>query len=325
LYVDLDGTLLGRGASLMHDGEGRVSLQGMRAIEACLRAGVEIVLMSGRRQLQVAEDARLLGQSAYIFEAGACVVLGAGQLGPASGQSGPTSSRPSPTSSPAGQASGQSGRADGGGMSVKVGAPAGGEEHWLTGDLQPGKLTIAQQIEQSGAPAMLLERYAGRLEYHEPWHLDREVSHLFRGLVDASEVDLLLEEQGHGHLRLVDNGVVNRRSEALAGLPHVRGYHLVPVGASKAAAVAFHRRVRGYAREETFAVGDSREDLACAEHVGTFWLVANAVQRDPSIGEAIAALGNVRVAEAGHGEGVYEAVVSTLVSRSGPGDDRASP
>jgi hydroxymethylpyrimidine pyrophosphatase-like HAD family hydrolase len=285
LYVDLDGTLLGRGASLVHDGEGNVSLQGMRAIQACLRADVEIVLMSGRRRTQVAEDARLLGQSAYIFEAGACVVLGAGLIGTAGGSTATT--RPS-------------------------GVPAGGEEHWLTGELLPGELTIAQQIERSGAPALLLERYAGRLEYHEPWHTDREVSHLFRGLVDAVEVDLLLQEHGHDHLRLVDNGVVNRRSPALADLPHVRGYHLVPAGASKAAAVAFHRRVRGYAREQTFAVGDSREDLACAEHVGTFWLVANAVQRDPSIRKAIVAFDNVRVAEAGHGAGVYEAVVSTL-------------
>lgn len=272
LYLDLDGTLLGRGASLVHDGEGNVSTRGLRAIEACLRADVEIVLMSGRRQLQVAEDARLLGQSAYIFEAGACVVLG--------------------------------------------GDPRlGGEEHWLTGELVPGELTIAQQIERSGAPALLLEHYEGRLEYHEPWHSNREVSHLFRGLVDAFEADELLAAHGHGQLRLVDNGVVQRRSPALAGLPHVRGYHLVPAAASKAGAVAFHMRVRGYAREEAFAVGDSREDLACAEHVGVFWLVGNAVERDPSIREAVAAYDNVRIAESGHGAGVYEAVVSTLVTR----------
>jgi hydroxymethylpyrimidine pyrophosphatase-like HAD family hydrolase len=322
LYLDLDGTLLGRGASLLHDGEGHVSLDGVRALQACLRAEVEIVLMSGRRRIQVAEDARLLGQSAYIFEAGACVVLGAGQLAPARTEMGGRtdgtvggSTRATtdvrtgrPTGATAGPQAGASTAA------VRVGAPAGGEEHWLTGDLKPGELTIAQQIERGGAPALLLERYEGRLEYHEPWHVDREVSHLFRGLVDASEVDALLAEEGHGHLRLVDNGVVNRRSPALAGLAHVRGYHLVPAGASKAGAVAFHRQVRGYAREETFAVGDSREDLACAEHVGSFWLVANAVERDPSIREAIAPHGNVRIAEAGHGAGVYEAVVSTLVT-----------
>jgi phosphoglycolate phosphatase len=267
LYLDLDGTLLGRGASLLHDGEGQVSIDGVRAVQACLRADVEVVLMSGRRRLQVAEDARLLGQSAYIYEAGACVVMD-------------------------------------------------GEDYWLTGELLPGELTIAQQIERSGAPALLLERYAGRLEYHEPWHTEREVSHLFRGLVDAFEVDRLLAEHGHGDLRLVDNGVVNRRSPALAALPHVRGYHLVPAAASKAGAVAFHRRARGYEREQTFAVGDSREDLACAEHVAVFWLVANAVQRDPSLRETITGRENVRVAEAGHGAGVYEAVVQTLMGES---------
>jgi hydroxymethylpyrimidine pyrophosphatase-like HAD family hydrolase len=263
-YVDLDGTLLGRGASLLHDGEGSVSIEGVRAVQSCLRGGVELVLMSGRRRAQVAEPARLLGQSSYIFEAGACVVLE-------------------------------------------------GEEHWLTGELLPGELTIAEQIDRSGAPKLLLERYAGRLEYHEPWHLDREVSHLFRGLVDAFEVDRMLAEEGHGGLRLIDNGVVNRRSPALAGLPHVRCYHLVPAAASKAGGVAFHRRARGYAREETIGIGDSREDLACAGDVDVFWLVANAIERDPTMREALAAHPNARVTDAGHGAGVYEAIVQTLV------------
>src|SRR5437764_5838695 len=186
VYIDLDGTLLGRGASLMHDGEGAVSIAAPHAVQACLRAGVEIVLMSGRRRTQVFEDARLLGGSAYIFEAGSCLVIDS-------------------------------------------------EEHWLTGEWLPGEVSIAEQIELAGAPALLLETYAGRLEYHEPWHVDREVSHLFRGFVDAIEADELLAASGHGGLRLVDNGVVNRRSPDLAALPHVRGYHLVPQGASKAA------------------------------------------------------------------------------------------
>jgi phosphoglycolate phosphatase len=264
LYLDLDSTLLGRGASMLHDGEGNVTIDGVRAVQACLRAGVEVVLMSGRRRAQVVEDARLLGQSSCIYEAGACVVLD-------------------------------------------------GEEHWLTGDLLPGELTIAEQIERSGAPALLLEHYGGRLEYHEPWHLEREVSHLFRGLVDAGDVDRLLAEHGHSDLRLVDNGVVRRRSPALGDLPHVRGYHLVPSGASKAAAVSLHRRARGYERGQTFAVGDSREDLACSTEVAVFWLVANALGRDPSMQEDLAGLENVRVSVAGYGPGVYEAVVSTLM------------
>ena len=79
--------------------------------------------------------------------------------------------------------------------------------------------------------------------------------------------------------------------------------------------MAFHSQARGYALDQTFGVGDSREDLACAEHVREFWLVANAVRRDPSLLAEVARHENVRIAEAGHGAGVYEAVVSTLLER----------
>jgi hypothetical protein len=265
-YLDLDGTLLGRGASLLHDGEGAVSLLGARAIEALLRAGVEIVLMSGRRRAQVAEDARLFAQTSFIYEAGCVLVLD-------------------------------------------------GEDHWLTAPLAPGEQSVYEQIASSGAPALLLDRYAGRLEYHEPWAVGREISHLFRGLVDAAEADEVLRGAGHETLRLVDNGVIRRRSQELSNLPQLRGYHLIPAGASKASAVGRHMRARGLRREATFAVGDSREDLAVAEHVGTFWAVANAVDNDPTLREAFAAFGNVRVAEAAHGGGVYEAVITTLAER----------
>lgn len=268
-YIDLDGTLLGRGASLFHDGDGVPSMAGARAIEACLRAEVEIVIVSGRRAAQVHEDARLLGQPAFIFEAGA-------------------------------------------GMRID------GDLYWNTGELVPRDgLTIHDQISASGAPELLLERYAGQLEYHDPWHLDREVSHLFRGLVDAFEADALLREHGHANLRLIDNGGVHRRSPALADLPQVRAYHLVPALASKTGAVARHMRMRGYAPAETIGVGDSREDLQLHAAVGTFWLVANAVEKDPTLREAIAGAANVRIAEAAHGAGVYEAVIASLALARG--------
>lgn len=268
LYVDLDGTLLGSRASLVHDGEGRPSLLGVRAIEACLRADVEVVLMSGRRAAQVAEDARLLGQRSYIYEAGAAVVFD-------------------------------------------------GEEHWL-GALRPGdELSVYEQIAATGAPELLLERYPGRLEYHEPWHENREVSHLFRGNIDANEAEDFLRSRGIEQLRIVDNGVVLRRSPALAALDHVRAYHLLPQGSSKERAVAWHMRARGYARSQAMGVGDSREDLAISAHVETFWLVANAVEHDPSMRGQIAGMDNVRVAEQGHGAGVYEAVVTTLAADGG--------
>jgi hydroxymethylpyrimidine pyrophosphatase-like HAD family hydrolase len=261
VYVDLDGTLLGRDGSLLHDGDGAFSLLGVRALEACARAGAEVVLFSGRRRANVEGPARLLGHRAFIYEAGAGLVVD-------------------------------------------------GELEYLTGGLVPvdGR-SIHDQITESGAPALLLERYSGRLEYHDPWHLGRDISHLFRGEVDAFEADALLAEHGHGNLRLVDNGGIQPRSMGIA-VERPRAYHLVPREASKARAVARHQQARGYPSEACIAIGDSREDLGAAETVATFWLVANGLTRDPSIAQALTP--NSRVCEEGFGAGVYEAVITAL-------------
>ncbi len=246
VYTDLDGTLLGKGASLFRTAEGDFTLLAARALEACHRAGVEVVIKSGRRRAQVMEDARLIGQTSYIFEVGSGLVID-------------------------------------------------GELTFLTGDLQPREgLTVHAQIEQTGAPALLLERYAGRLELHSPWHVDREVSHLFRGSIDARDANQLLEAEGHGALRLVDNGEIEDGRHA---------FHLIPAVSSKAAAVAAHMRARGYERDECIGVGDSREDLDVAEVVGRFFLVANA---------DVADVPGVERTEAPMSEGFYEAVVRAI-------------
>ncbi len=189
-----------------------------------------------------------------------------------------------------------------------------GELHWLTGDFVPSAADgpIFDQLEATGAPAMLLEHFAGRLEYHTPWSAGREVSHLFRGSVDLDEAHAILTAAGLGSLRLVDNGVIRAHADQLPGLEIVHAYHLVPATASKADAAACHRRARGYASEDCIAVGDSREDMGAAAAVGTFWLVANALERDPTLAADIAGRTNVRIAQEGYGAGVYEAVVTTL-------------
>jgi hypothetical protein len=193
-----------------------------------------------------------------------------------------------------------------------------GESEWLTDGLVPREgATIRDQIEATGAARLLLEAFPGRLEFHTPWNDGRDVSLIFRGDVDADEADALLAGAGIGHLRFVDNGAIAPRSAALPGIAAPRAYHLLPRAASKGRAVARHMQVRGYAREECIAVGDSREDMGAADVVDTFWLVANAVARDPTIGPEAARLPNVRVAEAGHGAGVYEAVLTTLAQRRG--------
>src|SRR4051794_17666688 len=80
VYTDLDGTMLGRGASLLRDAEGNFSTLAIRALEACHRAGVEVVIKSGRRKAQVYEDARIIGQQAYIYEMGCGLVDGPEEL-----------------------------------------------------------------------------------------------------------------------------------------------------------------------------------------------------------------------------------------------------
>jgi hypothetical protein len=259
-YLDLDGTLVGRGGSLLHDGQGAFTMLGTRALEACARADVEVVPYSGRRQSTLLHTARLLGVASYIFEAGTGLVLD-------------------------------------------------GEVEWLAGGLEPrGDETIHDRIEASGAPALLLEHYAGRLQRYEPWRLGpREISMLFLGEgVSAAEADALLGEHGFGWLRLVENGVMH--GVAGGGL----AYQLIPRASSKSRGVARHMQARGYLPEECIAVGDSREDLGAAASVGTFWLVANAT---PQVRAAAAAQANVRFAEAGWGAGVYEAIITTLAER----------
>ena len=265
VYVDLDGTLLGRGSSLFRDAEGGFSLAQARGLEACHRAGVEVAIMSGRREPQVHECARLIGQTSYIYEAGCAFAID-------------------------------------------------GETTLMTGEMKPDESgTIYEQIEARGIPKLLFEHFEGRLEYHSPWHTGRILSHLFRGKVDVAVANELLGAEGHGDLRLLDNGAIAREMPAIDGPTHA--YHLVPKIVSKAGAVSAHARARGYDPADCIAVGDSVEDLEVAAAVGRFFVVANGPERDPGLRQALAAWDNSVVTEGRMGDGFYEAVVSTLVER----------
>jgi HAD superfamily hydrolase (TIGR01484 family) len=262
LYTDLDGTLLGRYGSLFRDSEGEFSMLQARTLEACHRAGVEVVIKSGRREASVLEDAKLIGSTSYICEVGCLVVID-------------------------------------------------GERTELVGDVDvdPGK-SLAETMVDRRIPDELFEHFAGRLEWHSPWHRQRELSLLFRGKVDTDEANRLLAERGHAGLRVIDNGAIFAPMEGIEGPAHA--YHLLPEAAGKAKAVAYHQRARGYAPEECIAIGDSVEDLAVADVVGRFFVPANGPERDPAVREAIGGRPNVTVTEGRMGEGVYEAVISTL-------------
>lgn len=262
VYTDLDGTLLGHGASLFTDHDGKFSMMQARALEACSRAAVEVVIMSGRRRVQVHEDARIIGQTSYIFEAGSAFEIDR-------------------------------------------------ELTIMTGDFElDPELNVVEQMSGRGVPELLFTTYPGKIEFHEPWHTGREMSHLFRGEVDPAEVNRMLRENGHGDLRLLDNGAIHRR---MPGIEVAHAYHLVPRAVSKAGAVAAHARARGYEIGETIAVGDSVEDLEVAPSVGQFFVVANGPERDPGVKAAISDYPNVTVTEGRSGNGFHEAVVTSLM------------
>ncbi len=190
VYTDLDGTLLGAGASLFRDGEGDFTLLPARALEACHRAGVEVVLKSGRRKAQVMEDARLIGQSSYIYEVGSGLVID-------------------------------------------------GEEHLLCGEFAPPDGPHAARADRgAGAPALLERELAAARAARAVARGPLRLAPLPRPGRRGGRRTTLLEREGHGGLRLVDNG------EAAEG-GHT--YHLIPAAASKAAAVELHMRARGYA------------------------------------------------------------------------------
>ena len=263
VYTDLDGTMLGKGASLLRDAEGNFSTLAIRALEACHRAGVEVVIQSGRRKAQVYEDARLIGQPSYIYEMGSGLV-------------------------------------------------DGDEEVFLTGSFQPGEESVHDHIERAGAPRLLMETFPNRIEPHVPWHTDRLFSHLLRGEVPLDEVAALFAEHDLD-VRLVDNGITERRSPELVA-DQVHTYHLIPAAAGKGRAVAMHMRRRGLRPDEVIGIGDARGDLEIADEVGRFYLVSNALDKDPELA-AGAGRPNVTVTEEPMIAGFYEAIVRTLAER----------
>ena len=70
-YIDLDGTLLGPGGSLLRGADGAFSDAGVRALALLEREAVPVVLVSGRSQIRLDTVARALGAAGTLAEMGA--------------------------------------------------------------------------------------------------------------------------------------------------------------------------------------------------------------------------------------------------------------
>jgi predicted mannosyl-3-phosphoglycerate phosphatase (HAD superfamily) len=264
IYTDLDNTLLGPGASLFLGPDQQYSLEPARALVALMRAGIDLVPVSGRNNAQLREVCRLIGLQNYIAELGCLLFYGQGR------------------------------------------------EVFVNHDFPiPPNRTLHQAITDTGAPALLLDRFRGRLEYHTPWSNQQECTHLFRGFIDANQANNLLAGEGFYDLRIVDNGRC-RAVGTLGALPEIHAYHLLPKDASKASAIRADQRERGFARQETIALGDSRADLEMADAVGSFFLVSDNFSAEPELAREIARCENAYVTSRKMGLGWAE-VASLLV------------
>ncbi len=238
LYTDLDGTLLAKGGCVLADSEGSPSWALAESIVSLNSAGLAVVPISGRGRLQLIELTRLLGWNDFIAEAGAIIVRG---LGTAAGAS----------------------------IIYNNGS-------WPS-DLLESRDTPYEAIERAGAYELLRETFPGLVEYHTPWHENREATHLLRGCLDIREAQALLDQLDPA-IGILDNGIVRNAGdlECNGELPHA--YHLVPRGVSKAQAIELDLAERGLTREQAAAIGDSVTDIEMADSVAVMALVDNAFE-----------------------------------------------
>lgn len=155
---------------------------------------------------------------------------------------------------------------------------------------------------RTGAIQQILDRNPGRVEFHSPWHDERETSHLLRGEIDLDAENEALAGAGHGWCEIVDNGVIPHGYPGLEAAT-VHGYHIVPRGSGKDVGVRLWLDGRGIDPAGAIAIGDSRGDLAIAREVAAFLLMRNGVEDDPSIESQVRAESNVFVTDANYGPG----------------------
>ncbi len=268
VYTDLDGTMVGPRGSFWHTAGRELTDDPAAALLELHRAGIPLVLVSGRTHEQVVEAARIFAADGAVAELGATISWDGGR-----------------------------------------------NVHRLPGELPPefaGRTPMAVMAEL-GVVDRLIADNPGRLEWHAPWHTTHETDALLRGRVDALAVDAWLAERGLGWLTLKDNGaipVTSRMTLDADPLPP-RVYHLMPRGISKGAAIAWDLARRGLTAEDAVAIGDSVSDLDMAPAVGRLWITANGAGVD-GMAERLAAVPNVRVADAPMGEGWAQAVRASL-------------
>lgn len=172
---------------------------------------------------------------------------------------------------------------------------------YFTGDMPYDPdcgLTPHQVIEQAGVCRGIIDRWPGRIEYHNDMANGikyREVTVGMRGEVPDEEAQAMIDVAGlglvwgnNGYLTHVSRPTTLELGEDGPG----RAFNIMPAGLNKGRGIERFCELRGIDRAETLAIGDSESDFLAARYVGTFVCVENAL-KDPATPALIAENDNV--------------------------------
>lgn len=263
VYTDLDGTLLGRGGTLLIDGEGNPSTHTAEAVVAANKAGLKIVPVTGRSCAQLTEITRMCGWTDYIAEAGAIRSY-----------------------------------FDGKDREFIFDVP-----EWNTAlKRKLDIMTPLEVIREQGVVEKLMETFPGCIEYHTPWDVYRDASEVLRGFLNRQAALEVLDTIDLP-LSLIDNGVINPRKHTLKESDEpIRAYHLAPAGVSKRRAIALDLERRKIDPARAIMIGDAPSDMLCAEVCSASLLVENTL-RSPGIDKRIDNIPNTAIVEGKAGDG----------------------
>jgi hypothetical protein len=245
VYTDLDGTLLAPGGKLLTDHEGTPSFATAEALTRLKQIGVNVAVATGRGATQGTEFDRLFDLDTFICEMGSVIIKGVGF------------------------------------NTTKDYLLGKWQDTVLAEGLAPGVLpegvTPLDLIERSGALQRLSDLCGDRLNlYPAP---QREVTFALWGNVEGLGTEDLLARESLP-LQLVDNGILNSPPGALPDGCPVHIYHLMPIGISKAAGVAYDIKHRAVEKNGTISIGDSPEDVRMGEATGELVVMANGLKSD---------------------------------------------
>jgi hydroxymethylpyrimidine pyrophosphatase-like HAD family hydrolase len=268
VYTDLDGTLFAPGGKLLANHTGEPSIATAEALIALKRAGIKVIIVTGRNGAQGSELLRILNLQTFIGELGCFVMEGFGANAHTSYELGEL------------------------------------DDLILAPDLAPGELpagvTPYQLIAQSGTVERLLAAFPNTLEPADFYPSVRTVTHAFRGFIDLNHAETVLSREPLP-LTLVDNGQIHPPVHTLVGCPEIHIYHLVPRGASKSRAVAADMARRSLTPGTSLAIGDAKADVEMGAHTGLFVVMGNALHSaavQTALGE-LTAQGNVALCTEG--------------------------